>query len=220
MGIAVGAYVGIAVLTLFLFSLLRPNNKIVYQPKLKYAEGDKRPPPISDGFFGWCGPTFKITEEEMLPLIGLDAVTFLRFSKMMRNICTVLAIMMCAVLIPVDVAYNLTAGKSSSTRQSGLNMLTMADVSGSFIWAHVGLSYLGTIVALGFSEYEMDRPIGDAAVLNADEILLSQPLVCLSLAQLSTDGPSQVDLVPFGRIPEPPLRSISHDHGCQQKRAL
>lgn len=149
-GIAAGAFVALAVFTLFMFCLLRPNNKIVYQPKLKYAEGDKKPPPMGDGFFSWIPPILRTSEEEMLHSAGLDAVTFLRFVRMIRNIVTVLAIVMCGVLIPVDVAYNLTSGKSSKTRQSGLNMLTMADVSGNYIWAHVAMSYIGTIIALGF----------------------------------------------------------------------
>ncbi|PWN22893.1 DUF221-domain-containing protein [Microstroma glucosiphilum] len=149
-GIATAAYVGIAIVTLFIFCLLRPNNKIVYQPKLKYAEGDKRPPPMSDGLFSWVAPVLRHKEADLLPLVGLDAVTFLRFCRMVRNIITVLAIVMCAVLIPVDVSYNLTTGKSSASKQAGLNILTMADISGAFIWAHVAMSYIGTIIALGF----------------------------------------------------------------------
>ncbi|CAO1626926.1 unnamed protein product [Sympodiomycopsis kandeliae] len=149
-GIAAGAFAGLAVFTLFMFCLLRPNNKIVYQPKQKYAEGDKKPPPLGDGLLSWIPPVLKTTEEEMLSHNGLDAVTFLRFTTMIRNIVTALAVVMCGVLIPVDVAYNLTSGKSSASKQSGLNMLTMADVSGNFIWAHVAMSYIGTIIALWF----------------------------------------------------------------------
>lgn len=144
-------------MTLFIFCLLRPNNKIVYQPKLKYAEGDKRPPPMSDGLFSWIAPVLRHKEADLLPLVGLDAVTFLRFSRMVRNIITVLAIVMCAVLIPVDVSYNLTTGKSSTSKQAGLNMLTMADISGAYIWAHVAMSYIGTVIALGFSEFPTRR---------------------------------------------------------------
>lgn len=133
-----------------MFCLLRPNNKIVYQPKLKYAEGDKKPPPMKDGLFSWVPPILRTSEEELLHSVGLDAVTFLRFTRMIRNIVTILAIVMCGVLIPVNVSYNLTKGNTGSNKQSGLNLLTMANVSGNYIWAHVAMSYIGTIIALGF----------------------------------------------------------------------
>lgn len=150
MAIAAAAFVGLAVFTLAAFSLLRPNNKIVYQPKLKYAAGEKKPPPMSDGLFGWLPPVFKLSEAELLPLIGLDAVTYLRVCKMIVYITTILAVIMCGTLIPVDLTYHLKYGNSSTAKQYSLNLLTMNSVSGNYIWAHVAMSYIGTIVALFF----------------------------------------------------------------------
>lgn len=136
--------------TLLCFSLLRPNNKIVYQPKLKYAEGAKKPPPLSDSFFGWLPPLMKLSEADLLPLIGLDAVTFLRFSRMVSHISTALAIIMCGILIPVDVTYHV---RNPNSGAYNLNMLSMYNVGGNCIWAHVAMSYVGTFVALGFIWY-------------------------------------------------------------------
>ncbi|CAO1617447.1 unnamed protein product [Parajaminaea phylloscopi] len=143
--IAGGAFVGLAVFTLICFCFLRPNNKIVYQPKLKYAEGDRRPPPLSDSVLGWLPPVLRLSEQDLLPLIGLDAVTFLRFCRMICYITTLLAIIMCGTLIPVDITYHL---RNQGSGAYNLNMLSMFNVKGNYIWAHVAMSYIGTFVAL------------------------------------------------------------------------
>jgi hypothetical protein len=46
------AVVGTIAITVF--SVLRPNNSVVYQPKVKYSEDDKRPPKLEKGYLSWC----------------------------------------------------------------------------------------------------------------------------------------------------------------------
>lgn len=150
--ITIVAFVGLALFTLVAFQILRPNNKIVYAPKYKYAEDGKAPPKASEGFFGWLPPIVKYNEHDLLPLIGLDGVTFLRFIRMMRWMLTTLAVLMSVVLMPVDIAYNVRNGGSNLVTNK-LNYLNMSNVHGSYMWAHVGMSYIGTIVALSFIWY-------------------------------------------------------------------
>lgn len=87
------------------FSILRPNNSVVYQPKSKYSEDDKRPPKVEKGFFAWCvfprrvgqaeradaeyrvKPLLNTKEEALMVTVGLDAVCFMRFLRMCRNMC-------------------------------------------------------------------------------------------------------------------------------------
>ncbi|GAC92925.1 hypothetical protein PHSY_000484 [Pseudozyma hubeiensis SY62] len=147
--ITIVAFVALALFTLIAFQILRPNNKIVYAPKYKYAEEGKAPPKASEGFFGWLPPIIKYKEHDLLPLIGLDGVTFLRFIRMMRWMLTALAVLMSVVLMPVDIAYNVRNGGSNLVSNK-LNYLNMSNVHGSYMWAHVGMSYVGTIVALSF----------------------------------------------------------------------
>ena len=45
------AVIGIAAVTAF--SLLRPNNSVVYQPKVKYSEDDRKPPKLDKSFLAW-----------------------------------------------------------------------------------------------------------------------------------------------------------------------
>jgi len=81
-GIQLALMVGVGLAALCAFSVLRPNNSVVYQPKVKYASDEKRPPKIGKGLFDWVNPVFRTTEQEMLSTIGLDSVTYLRFLRM------------------------------------------------------------------------------------------------------------------------------------------
>ncbi|OAV94050.1 hypothetical protein PTTG_06749 [Puccinia triticina 1-1 BBBD Race 1] len=137
--------------TLLAFSILRPKNKIVYMPRYKYSAEDKRPPKLEDGLFAWLKPLAKATEDELLAQIGLDAVVFLRFLRMCRWMCSLLAMLACAILIPCDVIYNLKIMDKSqflSTSSNTLAMVSISNVRGSFLYVHVVYGYLVTFIVL------------------------------------------------------------------------
>ncbi|KAJ7106052.1 hypothetical protein C8R43DRAFT_1243881 [Mycena crocata] len=123
----------ISLVTLILFNILRPRNKIVYEPKVKYHVGDKAPPRISDKFCGWLPPLIHTKEPELLDKIGLDAVAFLRFLRLLRGAFLAIAVLTCSVLIPINYL-----------------MLTIRDLKGNGLYAHVAVSYLITIIVIGF----------------------------------------------------------------------
>lgn len=56
--------------------------------------------------FSWVRPLMTIKEPQMVDMIGLDGVVFLRFLRMTRWMCTVIAILACGILIPVNLIYN------------------------------------------------------------------------------------------------------------------
>lgn len=149
---AVGSQVAlmstISIVTVLLFNFLRPKNKFIYEPKVKYHEGDKPPPRISSSLFGWLPPLVNTKEPELLDKIGLDAVAFLRFLRLMRWLFTCISFLTCAVLIPINVSYNLKNIKS--TQRDVLSMLTIRDVSGDFLYAHVIVTYLVTFLIVYF----------------------------------------------------------------------
>lgn len=84
-GIQLGLMAAVGLACLCAFSVLRPNNSVVYQPKLKYATDEKRPPKMGKGLFDWVAPVLHVEEQEMMRLVGLDAVAYLRFVRMCRN---------------------------------------------------------------------------------------------------------------------------------------
>ncbi|KAJ6589821.1 hypothetical protein DFH09DRAFT_908778 [Mycena vulgaris] len=140
----------ISFITLVLFNLLRPRNKIVYEPKAKYHDIDKAPPRISDTKFGcgWLPPLIHTKEPELLDKIGLDAVAFLRFLRLMRGIFAGIALLTCCILIPINFLYNRAHVKPR--KRDALSMLTIRDVEGNSLYAHVTVSYLITILVIGF----------------------------------------------------------------------
>ncbi|KAH7883216.1 hypothetical protein F5I97DRAFT_1980176 [Phlebopus sp. FC_14] len=125
--------------TVLAFNVLRPKNKVIYEPKVKYHVGDKRPPRISDSLLGWLPPLIRTKEPELVEKLGLDAVTFLRFTRMTRALFSFIALLCCAVLIPLDVTYNLK--NVPSNQRDILSILTIRDVRGSYLFAHVAVTY-------------------------------------------------------------------------------
>lgn len=107
--------------------------------QVKYHEGDKQPPRIDSGFFAWLPPVMHTKEPELLDKIGLDAVTFLRFLRMMRWLFVSIAAITCAVLIPINVSYNLSHNIKGRTL---LSMLTVQDVKGQLLFIHVAATYV------------------------------------------------------------------------------
>ncbi|EJD08059.1 DUF221-domain-containing protein [Fomitiporia mediterranea MF3/22] len=134
---------GVTIFTILTFNALRPRNKIVYEPKLKYYVRDKRPPNISNGYLGWIPPLIYTKEAEMLDKSGFDAVTFLRFQRMVRWLFTGIAIIGCGVLIPINVLYNRR--HVDPDRRDVFSTLTIRDVRGRVLFIHVGASYVFTI---------------------------------------------------------------------------
>ncbi|QRV98162.1 hypothetical protein RhiJN_26181 [Ceratobasidium sp. AG-Ba] len=133
--------------TVIAFNILRPRNRVIYEPKVKYHEGDKAPPKISSGFFSWVSPLIHTKEPELLDKIGLDAVTFLRFLRLLRWSFTAVAAVSCLGLGPVDVFYNLK--NVASGKRNTLSMFTIENVHDLSLYAHVVASYAITLIILG-----------------------------------------------------------------------
>ncbi|OSC96504.1 DUF221-domain-containing protein [Trametes coccinea BRFM310] len=143
----VGLMLGVSLATIFVFNILRPKNKIVYEPKIKYHVGNKVPPRPSDSFLGWVSPLLHTKEPELVDKIGLDAAIFLRFLRMCRWMFTAIAALTCAVLIPVNVIYNLKFVPAKG--RDALSMLTIRDLDKSnWIFAHVVVTYAITLTVI------------------------------------------------------------------------
>ena len=64
----------------------------------------------------------------------------------MRTLLASVAVLCCAILIPINVNYNLK--HVPSTGRDILSMLTIRDVQGSYLFAHVAVTYLITAVVM------------------------------------------------------------------------
>lgn len=126
-------------------------HQIIYEPKVKYHVGNKPPPRISDSIFGWVSPLLHTKEPELVDKIGLDAAMFCRFLRMMRWLFTAIAFTTCAVLLPVNITFNLK--NVPQENRDILSMLTIRDVTGNLLFIHVAVTYVITGIIMGFVWY-------------------------------------------------------------------
>ncbi|KAK6866055.1 hypothetical protein PG995_002583 [Apiospora arundinis] len=139
---SLGLTLGIALF----FSLIRPYHSVVYAPKLKHADEKHAPPPIGKGYFAWFTPLWKTNDKDMIQHAGMDATIFLRFTRMLRNIFGVLALLSCCVLLPINWTKNVDQDDPSLL----LIRLTPIAVYGKNTWGIVIVGYLSNAIICGF----------------------------------------------------------------------
>ncbi|KNG47339.1 hypothetical protein TW65_05890 [Stemphylium lycopersici] len=133
-------------LLVVIFCFLRPRNSRVYAPRAKHADEKHRPKPLGKEPFSWLSAVKDVKEQELVDTIGLDAVVFLRFLRMLRNIFIIITVAGCCILIPVNVVGGsplYTQWKDIST----LMKLTPQYIFGRKFWAYVVFAYIiqGTV---------------------------------------------------------------------------
>lgn len=140
---SLGSSLGISLIILFLWCLIRPYHSAVYAPKLRNADEKHAPPAIEKGYFAWFKPLIKCQEADLVDKLGLDAIVFLRFLRMCRMVFFCLGIVGCLILIPVNVTCSL---KSRLIENPGANqwltLMTSSSVFGRCMWAHVIITWV------------------------------------------------------------------------------
>ena len=141
---------GLAAVVTAVFCFLRPLNNVVYAPRAKYADAKHAPPSMGKAPFSWIKPILSMKEQQLVDTVGLDAALFIRFARMCRNIFTILSIVGCGILIPV----NIIAGKGNSQAWGGLNFLNRLTpqylYGSSAFWAYVVIAYIFDFVICFF----------------------------------------------------------------------
>ncbi|KNC99770.1 uncharacterized protein SPPG_05148 [Spizellomyces punctatus DAOM BR117] len=149
--ISIGLFIG--------FSLLRPRNKIVYEPRSKFAPEQKRPQPLSGIPTAWLRPTLFTNENQLVDKIGLDAVMFLRFIRL----CFQFFLGLTCIGIPLCIfhfyAPRFTGGsnrdsvnspdKQTDQKSPQLAALTINNVyhESSWFWMHAVLVWVFSMYA-------------------------------------------------------------------------
>lgn len=83
---------------------------------------------MGDGFLSWLPPLWRTTEDQLLDKVGLDAVAFLRFLRMISWLFLFVSVITCGALIPVNISYNYKHVEEE--RRNLLSILTIQDVGG------------------------------------------------------------------------------------------
>ncbi|MDI1492976.1 MAG: hypothetical protein OHK93_004760 [Ramalina farinacea] len=131
------------------FCLIRPRNSVVYAPKLKYADDKHAPPVIGKGLFDWTPPLARLHEAEMVGKIGLDAIVFLRFTKMCRNLFAIVTVIAVAIIMPA----NLITGKKLRNAFKDKDFWTISSpkyATESGLWVHVVCAWVINVVVAFF----------------------------------------------------------------------
>ncbi|KAF9189862.1 hypothetical protein BGZ51_009231 [Haplosporangium sp. Z 767] len=138
LAINLGTNVALSLITLGAFCWLRPKNGVIYARKYKTSPEDKRAPRLDGGYFSWMGPVWSCPDDELVHKIGLDAVVFIRFVRMCRQVAMAMAVIGIGVLIPINVVSTIRAQKDGKAPLDKISLLTMAGIEDlNFLWAHV-----------------------------------------------------------------------------------
>lgn len=142
--------VPLTVLMALAFCFLRPYNNVVYAPRAKHADSKHAPPVVSKSLFGWISPLLRTNEQDLVEKVGLDAAVFMRFCRMMRNMFSILAVLGCGILIPVNITQ---VNKNDPLEQSANLLMKMTPAylrPGAAVWAYVLVAYIFTGVVFTF----------------------------------------------------------------------
>ncbi|CAH0057794.1 unnamed protein product [Clonostachys solani] len=149
---------------LLVFIFLRRRVPRVYAPRtfrvLRYPEATISALP--NGWFDWIKPFFKTPDSALLNQGCLDGFFFLRFIKVLRNICLV----GCCIAWPILLPIHATGGRGSTE----LEILTIGNVVNSYkLYAHALVAWL----LFGFVLFTVSREC--IYYINLRQAFLSSP---------------------------------------------
>ncbi|KAH6949975.1 hypothetical protein HG530_001123 [Fusarium avenaceum] len=130
------------------FSILRPYHQAIYAPKLKHADEKHVPPPIGKAPWSWITTLWHTNEEQLVPLIGMDATIFLRFVRMCRNMFLTLCITGVGILLPINITrWQEYKGDKNDNWVVNITPLT---VYAPAIWSQVIIAWCFNFIVIGF----------------------------------------------------------------------
>ncbi|KAF9143831.1 hypothetical protein BG015_000296 [Linnemannia schmuckeri] len=138
LAVNLGTNITLSILTLGAFCWLRPRNGVIYARKYKASPEDKRAPKLAEGYFAWMAPVWHCPDSELVEKIGLDAVVFIRFIRMCRQVFIALTILGCGTLIPINVIGTIRSS-NGVVPDDKIGLLTVSGIKNlDWLWAHVG----------------------------------------------------------------------------------
>ncbi|KAL8137682.1 hypothetical protein V2J09_003683 [Rumex salicifolius] len=160
---SVGINSGLCILFFTLYSILRkqPANYEVYQPRILAEKGVQR----SSNFHiesllpspGWVRKAWKLTEDELLSMSGLDAVVYMRLIIFSLRVFSFAGIIGVFVILPVNCSGSqLAEFNIANISSDSLDIFTISNLySGSKrLWVHFVAIYLVTVFVCYLLYYE------------------------------------------------------------------
>ncbi|KAF8012894.1 hypothetical protein BT93_I0913 [Corymbia citriodora subsp. variegata] len=159
---SVGINLGLCLLFFTLYSILRkqPSNITVYAPRLVATQKSE-----PRGQFdlerllpsaGWVKQAWRLTEEELLSLSGLDAVVFMRIFIFSLRVFSFAVIVGIGILLPINYLGTQLSDDSELVNKS-LDSFSISNVNdgSNWLWIHFSAAYIfsGVVCYLLYYEY-------------------------------------------------------------------
>ncbi|KAG0085312.1 hypothetical protein BGZ93_000744 [Podila epicladia] len=140
------ACVGLAIFVVF--CIVRHWNRKIYQPRTYLVPAEVRSPVLPMGIFSWVTSSFRVTDNELLDRIGLDAYMYLRFLRMSAMLFGGFTLIAIPILIPINVINGIGG--------NGLGDMTMGNVAQAWrFWFHLILTIIFSAASIGMLWREM-----------------------------------------------------------------
>lgn len=127
---------------MIIFEYFRVRQLDIYTPNLRKDEKNEIPVPTRR-IFGWIGKLWRLSDDDMMHIAGLDAYVYLRFVKMMFRIGIACSSGL-FILLPIYVTAPGNVGVE------GINKYSMGNIElgGKRLWASVVVAYVFTFIFL------------------------------------------------------------------------
>ncbi|RKP26394.1 hypothetical protein SYNPS1DRAFT_10478, partial [Syncephalis pseudoplumigaleata] len=155
--------IGIQVLFVIMFSLLRPKNNVIYARRQKYIDPTRQPPKLAPGLFSWIRPVLFANHDTLSVQLGLDATIFLNFIQFCCRVFLVLGVVVSLVLMPINYStYRQRKRTGPLVDDQGDEFdfaqlsITAATTNKERLWAHAVMCWIvsGVVYYAGYRLFQ------------------------------------------------------------------
>ncbi|KAL9547183.1 hypothetical protein MBANPS3_006283 [Mucor bainieri] len=174
----------VGILLFLIFCIFRTRIPLLFSPRSNMKR--HKPPELPTSLFGWIWPLIKISDEDMLTNVGLDALLMLKFVTMgikIFGVCTIFGII---VFIPITMTSDYTHLGNETSPLDRLSISIIENDSNKII-AYLIFAYVFTFVTFFF----LNRNYNDYIYLRA-KYLLKQSKSMVSRSVIVTGLPDRL----------------------------
>ncbi|GAN04213.1 DUF221-domain-containing protein [Mucor ambiguus] len=174
----------VGILLFMIFCIFRTRIPLLFSPRSNMKR--HKPPELPTSLFGWIWPLIKISDEEMLTNVGLDALLMLKFVTMGIKIFAVCTLFGIIVFIPITMTSDYTHLGNVTSPLDRISISVIEDGSNKII-AYLIFAYFFTFVTFFF----LNRNYNDYIYLRA-KYLLKQSKSMVSRSVIVTGIPDRL----------------------------
>ncbi|KAK4513964.1 transport between ER and Golgi ATPase protein [Mucor velutinosus] len=174
----------VGILLFMIFCIFRTRIPVLFSPRSNMKR--HKPPELPTSLFGWIWPLIKISDEDMLTNVGLDALLMLKFVTMGIKIFAVCTVFGIIVFVPITMTSDYTHLGNATSPLDRLSISVIEQDSKKFI-AYLVFAYFFTFVTFFF----LNRNYNDYIYLRA-KYLLKQSKSMVSRSVIVTGIPERL----------------------------